>query len=100
MRIDGVGSRAYPIKRKPRSGLARVDEAVDEQEGETEVIEARQRPAAGGSRGSLVPVFSARQQEEMFRGINARVASALASYMTTATFVDWEGEVLGLDVHI
>ncbi|WP_263260731.1 hypothetical protein [Pseudomonas sp. RIT-PI-S] len=100
MRIDGVASRSYPIKRKPRTGLARVDDAVDEQEGEIEVIEARQRPAAGGGRGTLVASFSPRQQEEMFRGVNARVATALASYLTTASFVEWDGEVLGLDVHI
>lgn len=100
MRIDGVGSRSYPIKRKPGKGLARVDEAVDEQEGEIEVIEARQRPAAGGSRGTRVATLPSRPQEDLFKGVNARVATALASYLTTASFVEWDGEVLGLDVHI
>jgi len=28
------------------------------------------------------------------------VANALASYLTTAGFVDWDMEVLGLDLHI
>lgn len=100
MRIDGVASRSYPIKRKPGKGLARVEDAADEQEGEIEVIEARPRPAASAGRGTLVPAFSARQQEELFRGVNTRVATALASYLTTASFVEWDGEVLGLDVHI
>lgn len=100
MRIDGVGSRSYPIQRKPRKGLARMDDAVEDQDSDVEVIEARQRPAAGGSRGAVVPAYSARQQDEMFRGVNARVATALASYLTTASFVEWDGEVLGLDVHI
>jgi len=100
MRIDGVASRSYPIKRKPGKGLARVEDAADEQESEIEVIESRPRPAASGGRGTLVPVFSARQQEDMFRGVNTRVATALASYLTTAAFVEWDGEVLGLDVHI
>jgi hypothetical protein len=99
MRIDGVASRSYPIKRKPRNGIARVDEAVDEQEVEIEVIEARQRPAASGGRGTLVATMPARQKEFLW-GVDARVANALASYLTTASFVDWDGEVLGLDVHI
>jgi hypothetical protein len=100
MRIDGVASRSYPIKRKPRNGLARVDDAVDEQDAEVEVIEARQRPAASSGRGTLVATLPSRQQEALFKGVNARVATALASYLTTASFVDWDGEVLGLDVHI
>jgi hypothetical protein len=32
--------------------------------------------------------------------MSTRVAHALTSYLTTSTFVDWEMEVLGLDVHI
>lgn len=100
MRIDGVASRSYPIKRKPRSGFTRADDAVDEQEAEVEVIEARQRPAAGAGRGTLVATRPSRYHEDLLRGVNARVASALASYLTTASFVDWDGEVLGLDVHI
>ncbi len=28
------------------------------------------------------------------------VATALASYLTTAGFVEWDMEVLGLDIHI
>jgi hypothetical protein len=28
------------------------------------------------------------------------VANALASYLTTAGFVDWDMEVVGLDLHI
>lgn len=99
MRIDGVASRSYPIKRKPRSGQARVDDAVDEQEAEIEVIEVRSRPATGGGRGTLVATLPSRQ-EEILRGVNSRVATALASYLTTASFVEWDGEVLGLDVHI
>lgn len=99
MRIDGVAARSYPIKRKPRTGISRVDEAVDEQAADVEVIEARQRPAAGGGR-SLVATLPSRYQDDILRGINARVASALASYLTTASFGDWDGELVGLDVHI
>lgn len=101
MRIDGVGSRSYPVSRKPRKGLARPEDAIDEQEGEFEVIETRQRPSAGASRGAPVATLPVRvKQEETLRGVNSRVATALASYLTTASFVDWDGEVLGLDVHI
>jgi hypothetical protein len=32
--------------------------------------------------------------------MSTRVAHALSSYLTTSTFVDWDTEVLGFDVHI
>ena len=34
------------------------------------------------------------------RAMSKSAASALASYLTTAGFVDWETEVLGLDLYI
>jgi hypothetical protein len=34
------------------------------------------------------------------RSVSNRVAYALASYLTTASFVDWDLEVLGLDLHV
>jgi hypothetical protein len=32
--------------------------------------------------------------------MSSRVAHALTSYLTTATFVDWDLEVSGLDLHV
>ncbi|MBP1141643.1 hypothetical protein JOE29_003594 [Pseudomonas sp. PvP009] len=32
--------------------------------------------------------------------MSSRVAHALASYMATASFVDWDLEVSGLDLHV
>lgn len=34
------------------------------------------------------------------RGMSKNAASALASYLTTQGFVDWEIEVMGLDLYI
>lgn len=34
------------------------------------------------------------------RVMNRKVASALTSYLTTAGFVEWDTEVLGLDLYI
>ena len=42
-----------------------------------------------------------RSQDMIFqRAMSKSAASALASYLTTAGFVDWEQEVLGLDLYI
>ncbi|MOA60755.1 hypothetical protein D3C78_1857200 [compost metagenome] len=78
-----------------------VDESVDDLEGEFEVrcepVAASTARAAGNRIGSL----PARQQDMIFpRAHDSRTAKALASYLTTASFVDWGMEVLGLDVHI
>jgi hypothetical protein len=32
--------------------------------------------------------------------MSTRVAHALSSYLTTSTFVDWDLEVSGLDLHV
>jgi len=36
MRIDGVSTHSYPIKRKPRKGNPALDESVEDIEGELE----------------------------------------------------------------
>ncbi|MDR3454237.1 MAG: hypothetical protein P4L96_15825 [Rhodoferax sp.] len=51
--------------------------------------------------GSQVSQLPARQQDMIFpRSVSRRVATALSSYLTTASFVDWDIEVMGLDLHI
>ncbi|NER60834.1 hypothetical protein G3435_14285 [Pseudomonas sp. MAFF212428] len=99
MRVDGFSSQSYPIKRPLRKPLVR-DEDVDEDlpgEFEAQPAQAGNTAAAGRSSGGL-PV---RQQDMIFpRTRNKRTAQALTSYLTTAGFVDWEMEVLGLDLYI
>ncbi|AUF95271.1 hypothetical protein WLF18_11700 [Pseudomonas shirazensis] len=95
MRIDGFSPQSYPIKRAPRKAPVR-DEAVEDAEliEESEVAqETRTRRSAGG--------LPARQQDMVFpRARDRRTATALASYMATAGFTDWDMEVLGLDLYI
>ncbi|MHC6227021.1 hypothetical protein ACYU03_19995 [Pseudomonas sp. X10] len=95
MRIDGFSSQSYPIKRAPRQAPVR-DEAVEDAE---LVEEAEAAQATRGSRrGAGLP---ARQQDMIYpRARDRRTALALASYLSTAGFVDWEMEVLGLDLYI
>ncbi len=96
MRVDGLSSRSYPVKRKPRKAIARVDDTGDSIEGEAEFIP--QEAVRPRSSGSTLP---ARQQDMIFpRSMSTRVAHALTSYLTTSGFVEWDMEVLGLDVHI
>lgn len=95
MRIDGFSSQSYPIKRTPRKAAVR-DESVDDAEliEESEVTQeaaAHRRPAG----------LPARQQDMVFpRARDRRTATALASYLSTAGFTDWDMEVLGLDLYI
>ncbi|WDY56946.1 hypothetical protein [Pseudomonas sp. PSKL.D1] len=95
MRIDGFSSQSYPVKRTPRKAAVR-DEPVDDAElvEETEVIQdAVSRRRTGG--------LPARQQDMIFpRARDRRTATALASYLSTAGFTDWDMEVLGLDLYI
>ncbi|MFJ4194945.1 MULTISPECIES: hypothetical protein [unclassified Pseudomonas] len=102
MRIDGVSSHSYPIKRKPRKGNAALDESVDDIDGELEIPSEEQLAAraakASAQRLSNLP---ARQQDMIYhRAMKKSVAMALASYLSTAGFVDWEADVLGLDLYI
>ncbi|AGZ36704.1 hypothetical protein C4Q28_07125 [Pseudomonas sp. SWI6] len=94
MRIDGFSSQSYPIKRAPRKAPVR-DESVDD----AEVIEeAVDEQAAAPRRNGGLP---ARQQDLIFpRARDRRTATALASYLSTAGFTDWDMEVLGLDLYI
>lgn len=96
MRIDGFSSPSYPIKRKPRKANARVDDSVEDSPDFIEVQSDAQ--ASSQARISGLP---ARQQDMVFpRSMSKSVATALASYLTTAGFVEWDMEVLGLDIHI
>ena len=96
MRVDGLSSRSYPVKRKPRKAISRVDDNDDVIEGEAEFI-AQESPRSRSSTSTL----PARQQDMIFpRSMSTRVAHALTSYLTTSSFVEWDMEVLGLDVHI
>ena len=96
MRIDGFSSQSYPIKRKPRKANVTVDESVEDSPDFIDVQSDAQ--ASSQARISGVP---ARQQDMVFpRSMSKSVATALASYLTTAGFVEWDMEVLGLDIHI
>lgn len=97
MRITGPSHRSYPIKRKPRKDSAVVDGNVEDIGEEVEVIpQSASRRQAGGT--ANVP---ARQADIIFpRAMSRRVAQALSSYLTTSTFVDWDLEVSGLDLHV
>jgi hypothetical protein len=102
MRIDGLSSQSYPIKRKPRKGPVTVDESVDDIDGELEFPTEEQLAAraakASAQRLSNLP---ARQQDMIYhRAMSKSVAMALASYLSTAGFVDWDADVLGLDLYI
>ena len=101
MRIDGVSSQSYPIKRKPRKGPVADDDYVDI-DGELEIPSEEQMAAraakASAQRLSNLP---ARQQDMLYhRAMSNSVAKALASYLSTAGFVDWDSDVLGLDLYI
>ncbi|MHC8390495.1 hypothetical protein ACYZTM_21185 [Pseudomonas sp. MDT2-39-1] len=101
MRIDGVSSQSYPIKRKPRKGPVADDDYVDI-DGDLEIPSEEQLAAraakASAQRLSNLP---ARQQDMIYhRAMKKSVAMALASYLSTAGFVDWDADVLGLDLYI
>lgn len=98
MRINGTSSRSYPIKRKPRKSPATIDGSFEETDSE---IEAPVTRAQLSQSSPATPNLPARQQDMIFpRSVSSRVAVALASYLSTASFVDWDMEVLGLDVHV
>ncbi|MCY1428812.1 hypothetical protein D9M71_447090 [compost metagenome] len=101
MRIDGASSHSYPIKRQPRKGKAVVDESVEDLVGEFEVSSEPAAASAARASGNRIGSLPARQQDMIYpRAHSSRTAKALASYLTTASFVDWDMEVLGLDLHI
>lgn len=100
MRIDGISSHSYPIKRKPRKGNVLVDESLEDADA---VDVQADTPAHAQSQGatSRTSNLPARPQDMIFqRAMKKSVANALASYLTTAGFVDWDMEVVGLDLHI
>ena len=96
MRIDGFSSQSYPIKRKPRKANATVDDAVEDSPDFIEVQADAQANAQARISG-----LPARQQDMIYhRTMKKSVAMALASYLSTAGFVDWDADVLGLDLYI
>ncbi|KAB0485106.1 hypothetical protein SAMN04490202_1446 [Pseudomonas reinekei] len=101
MRIDGISSQSYPIKRKPRKGHVVEDESV-EIDGDAEFPSEEQLAArAAKSAAQRLSNLPARQQDMLYhRAMSKSVAMALASYLSTAGFVDWDAEVLGLDLYI
>ena len=102
MRIDGLSSQSYPIKRKPRKGNVTVDESVDDIDGELEFPTEEQLAArAAKASAQRLANLPARQQDMIYhRTMKKSVAMALASYLSTAGFVDWDADVLGLDLYI
>ena len=102
MRIDGLSSQSYPIKRKPRKGNVTVDESVDDIDGELEFPTEEQLAArAAKATAQRLSNLPARQQDMIYhRAMSKSVAMALASYLSTAGFVDWDADVLGLDLYI
>ncbi|MBH3405763.1 hypothetical protein I5P86_11935 [Pseudomonas glycinae] len=102
MRIDGVSTHSYPIKRKPRKGNPALDESVDEIDGELEFPTEEQLAArAAKATAQRLSNLPARQQDMIYhRAMKKSVAMALASYLSTAGFVDWDADVLGLDLYI
>ncbi|AZV25519.1 hypothetical protein CT157_05765 [Pseudomonas syringae] len=102
MRIDGVSTHSYPIKRKPRRGNPALDESVDDIDGELEFPTEEQLAArAAKATAQRLSNLPARQQDMIYhRAMKKSVAMALASYLSTAGFVDWDADVLGLDLYI
>ncbi len=102
MRIDGVSTQSYPIKRKPRKGNAALDESVDIIDGDLEFPSEEQMAArAAQATAQRLSNLPARQQDMIYhRAMKKSVAMALASYLSTAGFVDWDADVLGLDLYI
>jgi hypothetical protein len=100
MRIDGPTTRSYPIKRKLRKTPAIVEGTFEQIENDAEPISVSRRDASGTQPGATANV-PARPQDIIFpRSMSTRVANALSSYLTTASFVDWDLEVSGLDLHV
>jgi hypothetical protein len=101
MRIDGFSSQSYPLKRKPRKANVTVDDSVEDSPDFIEVQSEASSTAHQSSAGARISGLPARQQDMVFpRSMSKSVATALASYLTTAGFVEWDMEVLGLDIHI
>jgi len=99
MRIDGFSSQSYPLKRKPRKANVTVDESVEDSPDFIEVqSEASSPQGAANARTSGLP---ARQQDMVFpRSMSKSVANRPGQLPDHAGFVEWDMEVLGLDIHI
>ncbi|KTB63656.1 hypothetical protein AO067_23760 [Pseudomonas viridiflava ICMP 13104] len=103
MRIDGTSSRSYPIKRKPQKTSSTVEGSFEEVAADAELppLSSQARRESGDAPIGSTANVPARPQDIIFpRSMSSRVAHALASYLTTASFVDWDLEVSGLDLHV
>ncbi|SQF97339.1 Uncharacterised protein [Paucimonas lemoignei] len=103
MRIDGPSQRSYPIKRKPGKAPAIVEGTFEEVEADAEVVprSAQNARSSGAGQSASTANVPARPQDIIFpRSMSTRVAHALASYLSTASFVDWDLEIAELDVHV
>ena len=80
------------------SGLGPHGERAAPPERVTLLPDDRAAAKAAAQRLSNLP---ARQQDMIYhRAMSKSVAMALASYLSTAGFVDWDADVLGLDLYI
>jgi hypothetical protein len=70
------------------------DEAIDD----AEIIEEPEQQASRANRRSQPAGPPA--GHDLPRARDRRTSTALASYLTTAGFTDWDMEVLGLDLYI
>ncbi|WP_312932505.1 hypothetical protein [Pseudomonas sp.] len=95
MRINGFPQPSYPVKRTPPRKAPVADDVVDD----AEILEEPDLVAlAKGQRRGGLP---ARPQDLVFpRARDRRTACALASYLSTAGFSEWDMDVLGLDLYI
>ncbi|WP_426141278.1 hypothetical protein [Pseudomonas sp. DWP3-1-2] len=104
MRVDGPSYRSTPIKRRPQKTPATVEGTFEEVEGDIDVPQKPEQntaKSAGGAQTGSTANVPARPQDIIFpRSMSSRVANALASYLTTASFVEWDLEVSGLDLHV
>ncbi|MDZ5603535.1 hypothetical protein SJI00_12200 [Pseudomonas sp. RP23018S] len=95
MRINGFSPPSYPVKRTPPRKSPAADETVDDADTleEADLVALAKGPRRGG--------LPARQQDLIFpRSRDRRTASALASYLATAGYSEWDMDVLGLDLYI
>lgn len=102
MRIDGPSSRSYPIKRKPRQNSATLEGSFEQLDSEVELPPQPAHTARREASDTPTANVPARPQDIIFpRSMSSRVANALASYLTTATFVgDWDMDGAELDLYV
>ena len=102
MRIDGPSSRSYPIKRQPRKSAATLEGTFEQLDSDVELPPQPARTARREASDTPTANVPARPQDIIFtRSLSSRVANALASYLTTATFVgEWDMDGAELDLYV